>query len=340
MIVTENKNIEFSVISEPNQAAIFPSPLSERISSFPRIRFMGSKHRLLPWIMQILSGYQFKSVLDAFSGSSVVGYTFKCKKKQVFAADFLNFSYRLAHAIIENSKEKILDSDIDILFSKNKQKKSFIKNTFSGIFYTLEELEFLDHILSNIYKLENEYKTSLAMAALFRSCIKKQPRGVFTIANGGKNYDDGRRDLKLSLKEHFRGRALENFTEKIISEIFGQNYNVRSSFIGKDGQSTAKSDFAIPSKDNPFILIESKAYGATGSKQTDAVGDAVSIISQKRHDTIFLMITDGVSWHARKSDFYKLIKLQNEGAIYRIYTQKMKNELIKDLQQLKYEFGI
>ena len=43
----------------------------------------------------------------------------------------------------------------------------------------------------------------VAFAALFRSCLKRQPRGVFTVSGNLAHYDDGRRDLRLSLEEHF-----------------------------------------------------------------------------------------------------------------------------------------
>ncbi|GFO53514.1 MFS transporter [Geomonas sp. Red276] len=39
---------------------------------------------------------------------------------------------------------------------------------------------------------------------MVRSCAKKQPRGVFTVSGDLSNYDDGRRDLRLSMQEHFR----------------------------------------------------------------------------------------------------------------------------------------
>jgi DNA adenine methylase/adenine-specific DNA-methyltransferase len=39
------------------------------------------------------------------------------------------------------------------------------------------------------------------------SAARKQPRGVFTFAD--RRYDDGRRDLRLSLREHFRERVAE-----------------------------------------------------------------------------------------------------------------------------------
>ncbi len=43
---------------------------------------------------------------------------------------------------------------------------------------------------------------AIVLASLTRACLKRQPRGVFTVR--GLNYDDGRRDLRLPLAEHFR----------------------------------------------------------------------------------------------------------------------------------------
>lgn len=36
-----------------------------------------------------------------------------------------------------------------------------------------------------------------------RSCLERQPRGVFTVSGNLSKYDDGRRDLRLSIEEHF-----------------------------------------------------------------------------------------------------------------------------------------
>jgi DNA adenine methylase/adenine-specific DNA-methyltransferase len=40
------------------------------------------------------------------------------------------------------------------------------------------------------------------LAALLRSAIKRQPRGLFTVSDPSR-YQDGRRDLQLSIREHF-----------------------------------------------------------------------------------------------------------------------------------------
>ncbi len=144
-----------------------------------------------------------------------------------------------------------------------------------------------------------------------------------------------------AIKGQRRGRYLENWVEDIIKRVFGsdKNYDARCRFIGND-EKNEKTDFAIPDKKQPRILIESKAYGATGSKQTDILGDVEKIISIKRFDTHFLLVTDGTTWAARKSDLAKLVRLQNEGKITRIYTLCMAYELETDLRQLKNEHGL
>lgn len=165
---------------------------------------MGSKYRLLDWIEEELSSYSFDSVLDGFSGSGAVSYLFKSMGKTVYSNDFLHMSYTFAKATTENSDQILNNQDIDLLFDLDSKSPDFIQKTFEGIFYTEGELVFLDKVSHNIKKLNNPFKESLAKTALIRSCLKKQPRGVFTISGNMDKYNDGRRDLKLSLQEHFR----------------------------------------------------------------------------------------------------------------------------------------
>jgi hypothetical protein len=121
--------------------------------------------------------------------------------------------------------------------------------------------------------------------------------------------------------------------------VFGENYEVRCTFNGPRG-TTAKCDFAIPSKTAARILVESKGYGATGSKMTDILGDIHTIIGAKRADTALLFFTDGLTWKERQSDLRKLVELQNNGDITRIYTYAMADQFERDLRQLKNEGGL
>lgn len=144
-----------------------------------------------------------------------------------------------------------------------------------------------------------------------------------------------------AIKGQRRGRFLEDFVEQLVIRIFGgDGYDLRCQFVGATGLSKEKTDFAIPSKNDPAILIEVKAYGATGSKQTDVLGDITRIVTEKRGDTHFLLVTDGVTWRDRVNDLRKLVQLQNQGRITRIYTQSMAKQLEADLKQLKREHGL
>lgn len=136
-----------------------------------------------------------------------------------------------------------------------------------------------------------------------------------------------------------RGRGLEDFAEEKVQEVFGERFASRSNFVGVRGQ-LAKCDIAIPSMQDPRIVIESKAYGATGSKMTDVIGDIEKIISAKRSDTAFLFVTDGLSWRQRQSDLKKIVAYQNNGDITRIYTLATADMFVADLKTLKTEMGI
>lgn len=144
-----------------------------------------------------------------------------------------------------------------------------------------------------------------------------------------------------AIKGQRRGRFLEDFVDELLTAIFGAgSYDLRCQFVGATGTSSEKADFAIPSKGDPIILIEAKAYGATGSKQTDVLGDISRIGQQKRHDTYFLLVTDGITWRERINDLRKLVELQNQGRITRIYTQSMRSQLETDLRRLKQEHDL
>jgi hypothetical protein len=144
-----------------------------------------------------------------------------------------------------------------------------------------------------------------------------------------------------AIKGQTRGRGMEDFVEKIVRSVFDSSQvAVRCRFTASKGESSEKSDFAIPNATDPAILIEVKAYGATGSKQTDVLGDIARMVEEKRHDTVLLLVTDGITWRQRPSDLRKLIGLQNQGQIHRIYTKSMATELEADLRLLRLECGL
>ena len=133
----------------------------------------------------------------------VATYLLKSMGKQVFASDFLNFPTVLASATVANSKHRIDANALKQLVAVRRKGPHFIEETFGGVFFATSDLQFLDRVSANIDDLAHPQQRALAKAALIRSRLKKQPRGVFTISGDLSHYDDGRRDLRLSIEEHF-----------------------------------------------------------------------------------------------------------------------------------------
>jgi len=204
----------------------FPFSFPERTRTYPQLRFMGSKFRLLPWIHEVVGQLEFETVLDAFSGSGCVSYLFKLMGKQVISNDFLHFAATIAEAVIENPGIRLSSEDLDLLLSYDPKHRRFIERTFSGIFFTPRDLRFLDRTWWNIRKMSSRYKRSVAVSALIRSCVKRQPRGLFTVAGDPEHYKDGRRDVQLSLEEHFLEQV--SVYNNVASDNGKKNYAIRS----------------------------------------------------------------------------------------------------------------
>jgi DNA adenine methylase/adenine-specific DNA-methyltransferase len=140
----------------------------------------------------------------------------------------LNFPAVLAKATIENSKHHLDGPAIKRLLASRHNGPHFIEKTFGGIFYTGDDLRFLDRVSGNIENLEHSHQRALARAALMRSCLKKQPRGVFTVSGDLSRYDDGRRDLRLTIEEHFL-EQIEAFNRVVFDN--GRRHTVKRADI-------------------------------------------------------------------------------------------------------------
>ncbi|WP_372423977.1 DNA adenine methylase [Salinarimonas chemoclinalis] len=175
-----------------------------RALAYPELRYMGSKHRLIPWIHDVLSTLDFETALDPFCGTGCVAYLMKAMGRQVTACDFLGFTTLVAQATVANATRTLDGADVDAILSPRADADDFIARTFDGVFFTADDRVFLDRASAGLRRLDDPDARAVAYAALFRSCLKKQPRGVFTVSGDLARYDDGRRDLRLSLEEHFR----------------------------------------------------------------------------------------------------------------------------------------
>jgi adenine-specific DNA-methyltransferase len=227
-IDSERSTTDTRIELEYSREAFDKIPLPEQVLSFPELRYMGSKHRLLPWIHGVLRDLEFETAADPFVGSGSVAYLLKAMGKRVVASDFLNFPTVLATATVANNKHLLNDSLVKQLLAVRRKGPHFIERTFADIFYAKNDLQFLDRVSANISNLPQGHQRALARAALIRSCLKKQPRGVFTISGDLSHYDDGRRDLRLSIEEHFM-EQVEAFNKVVFDN--GKQHVVKHSDV-------------------------------------------------------------------------------------------------------------
>src|SRR4028118_2106419 len=89
--------------------------LPKRVKTFPQLRFMGSKYRLLPWIHDVLSELDFTTALDGFSGPGGLGFPLRSRGKQVIANDRPPCGHPIATAIIEKPGPVLAPDEVEAL---------------------------------------------------------------------------------------------------------------------------------------------------------------------------------------------------------------------------------
>lgn len=179
----------------------------QQVTRFPRLRYMGSKFRLARPLAEVFAAAGGGTAVDAFSGSGVVSYLLKAQGFRVVSNDFLAFPTAIAEAVVVNQGARLGDELVARIAGEPLDDRDFIASTFDGLYFDADDRRFLDGAWSHIDLLEGAER-ALAISALVLSAARKQPRGVFTFTDSSR-YDDGRRDLRLSLREHFVERAAE-----------------------------------------------------------------------------------------------------------------------------------
>lgn len=205
------------VAKEHNLPQLFDWKLEIKKGVFPSTRYQGSKSKIVQWIDFYTKHLEFDSVLDAFGGTGCVGYMFKQNGKKVFYNDLLKSNYQNSLALIKNPATILSQKDIDFVLKKQKNKPypTFIQDTFSDIYFTDKENEWLDIAVANIHQIDDIYKQSLSYYALFQSCIIKRPYNLFHRKNLYIRTSDIKRTFgnkktwDTSFEEHFRKFAKE-----------------------------------------------------------------------------------------------------------------------------------
>src|SRR3954466_9998756 len=179
---------------------------------YPRIRFMGSKHRLAPRLGELFAALPPGPAIDAFSGSGVVAYGLKAAGRAVHANDHLAFAATLAEALVANDGSRLGEDDVERICSGNRDGRDFIARTFAGLYFPDSDHAFLDAAWSQVEDMTGAPR-ALALSALCLAAAWKQPRGVFTVTT--PRYDDGRRQLRMPLEALFR-EAVQSFNAAVL----------------------------------------------------------------------------------------------------------------------------
>jgi DNA adenine methylase/adenine-specific DNA-methyltransferase len=236
-------------------------PLFERHSDavalttalYPRIRYMGSKYKLLPHLAEVFADVGGQTALDAFSGSGVVSYLLKRQGFAVTANDMLEFPCVLASAAVVNNSTLLTAADVAQITGPAADDRDFIRTTFTGVFFTRDDLAFLDSAWSHVAAMYG-HKRALAISALVLSAARKQPRGVFTISGDLSSYDDGRRDLRISMRDHFV-EHVEDYNRAVFSGLSAQVTRQEASQMEARPYDVVYLDppYAPPSDDNCYV---------------------------------------------------------------------------------------
>lgn len=218
-----------------------PGAALARAAAYPRLRYMGSKYKLAPHLTSVFNEVGGTTFLDAFSGSGFVGYLAKAMGYDVTTNDYLHFPSVISRASMVNEKTRLTDETVSLICGPAADSRNFIQTTFKDVFFAEEDRVFLDSAWSHIDCLTG-FERDLALAALILSAARKQPRGVFTISGDLSHYDDGRRDLSLPLRNHFRERAAE--------------YNAAVFSSGKTGRAVTGDVFDLEKANYDVVYLD------------------------------------------------------------------------------------
>lgn len=164
---------------------------------FPSTRFQGSKLKLVDWIWDAIKDLEFDTALDAFGGTGCVGHMLKARDKEVTYNDVLKFNWHIGKALIENDAVTLLDEDVELLLESKPGLKypTFVQDTFTDVYFSDEENQWIDKVVTNISQLANPHKKALSYFALFQACIIKRPFNLFHRKNLYLRFSDVKRNF-------------------------------------------------------------------------------------------------------------------------------------------------
>lgn len=225
------------------------------VASFPSTRFQGSKLKIVDWIWDNIKDIGFDSFLDAFGGTGSLSYLLKAKGKSVCYNDILKFNYYIGLALIENQGVVLNKDEVEFILYKDPaiNYPHFIRDNFRGIYFTDEENEWIDLVITNIERIGDIYKKALAYFALFQSSIIKRPFNLFHRRNLYLRFSDVERQFgnkttwDAPFEAHFR-----KFVQEANNAVFSngkQNRALNSDAFNVQG------NFDLVYIDTPYLSL-------------------------------------------------------------------------------------
>lgn len=136
--------------------ALIADPAADTAAIYPRIRYMGSKYKLLPHLADVFTEVGGKTALDAFSGSGVVSYLMKRQGFNVTSNDMLQFPGVIAAATVANQTVTLNDEEVETIIGPAADGRDFISKTFCDVYFDDADRAFLDSAWSHIDDLSGE----------------------------------------------------------------------------------------------------------------------------------------------------------------------------------------
>lgn len=236
-----------------------PKLLNLEVPAYPGTRYQGSKNKIVDWIWEQTAFLDFRSVLDAFGGTGVVGYKYKGQEKEVTYNDLLKFNYYGGVALIQNNETLVTDADLKgILKRKNKQYGNIIQKHFTDVYFTDEENEWLDYVVQNIQEMENPYKKAIAYYAVFQACIIKRPYNLFH----RKNLYIRTADVKRSFGNKVTwDKPFEQYFKKFVFEANQAVFdNGHRNMAMNTNVMEIKEDYDLVYIDTPYISQKGNSF--------------------------------------------------------------------------------
>jgi len=163
--------------------------------------YLGGKRRIIPEIFGEIAKIHSSrtwpdlTLIDAFMGGGAVSLYAKAQGFKVLANDLAWRCYLVGKGIIENSRQKLTDLDLGLLFVERDGYERFVETHYVPHTFSLSQAQFLDRALANLREAElEETHEALLYTALIRYVLMVRIAGQMTNRAWSTNMAAGKFD--------------------------------------------------------------------------------------------------------------------------------------------------